>query len=207
MNLKEAPIGSRVERKKEETKKKIITIAMELFKEQGLEATTMEQIAKEVDIAKGTLYNYFTVKEAIINEYIQRTFKEKNAGRILQLQKLPDTRTRMILIIKKLVEGIQEHKEIFEKFLVYRMQSMVSFHQDESDKSGIGLLAAEIIELGQESAEIRNDLSLEILIDLFEFIFIEVVKLFYMEPEKFNADEVIERYVDLFINGTKYETK
>lgn len=203
----EIPSGSRIERKKEETKKKIITVAIKLFKEQGLEETTMEQIAKEVDIAKGTLYNYFPVKEAIISEYIQRSFREKNSERILQMQEMPDTRSCMKLIISKLIEGIQEQKEIFEKFLVYRMQNMVSFHQDESVKSGIHLLITEIIELGQKSSEIRNDLPVYVLIDLFEFVFIEVVKQFYMEPEKFYADEVIDRCVDLFINGVKPQAK
>lgn len=37
----------------------ILSVAMRLFKEQGVNATSMEQIAQEVDIAEGTLYNYF----------------------------------------------------------------------------------------------------------------------------------------------------
>ncbi|PKM78155.1 MAG: TetR/AcrR family transcriptional regulator [Firmicutes bacterium HGW-Firmicutes-15] len=205
MNSKEVPSGSRVERKKEETKQKIITIAMELFKEHGVDATTMEQIAREVDIAKGTLYNYFPVKEAIISEYIQLTFKEKNPERILQFSKLPDTRSRMILILSTLMEGVQEQKEIFEKYLVYQIQNMISVHRDAGMKSGIRLLAREIIVLGQKDGEIRSDLPLDILVALFEFAFVEVAQDFYLKPETFNASETIESCVDLFINGAKHE--
>ncbi|MEN6350637.1 MAG: TetR/AcrR family transcriptional regulator, partial [Syntrophomonas sp.] len=86
--------GNRVERKKEETRQKIINVAMGLFRKQGVDGTTMEQIAREVDIAKGTLYNYFPFKEAIINEFIQHSFKEKHAERITQYRSMPDTRTR-----------------------------------------------------------------------------------------------------------------
>ena len=68
------PPVSRIERKKEETRLKIIAVAMSLFKAHGFDVTTMERIAAEVDIAKGTLYNYFPVKEAIVSEYIRRTF-------------------------------------------------------------------------------------------------------------------------------------
>lgn len=206
MNHKKISSGSRLERKKEGTKKKIIAVAMNLFKEQGFNATTMEQIAKEADIAKGTLYNYFSVKEAIIDEYIKRSFAKKNAERILEFRKLPDTRSRLVLFFSELVQGVQAQKEIFEKYLIYRMQLMLSFHQDDSEKSGFCLAANEIIALGQKSAEIRSDLPLHVMVELFEFAFIEAVKQFYIEPKKFNAREVIERYVDLCINGIKQVT-
>ncbi len=62
MEPKETIRESRVERKKEETKQKIVSVAIALFQQKGFDDTAMEQIAEEVDIAKGTLYNYFPVK-------------------------------------------------------------------------------------------------------------------------------------------------
>lgn len=207
MYSKEAPNVSRVARKKEETKQRIITTAINLFKGQGVDATTMEQIAREVDIAKGTLYNYFPVKEAIISEYIQRSFKEKNLERITQLSKLHDTRSRMVLILTALIEGVQTQPEIFEKYLVYQIQNMISIRRDAGFKSGMRLLAQEIIGLGQKSGEIRSDLPLDILVALFEFAFIEVAQEFYMQPDSFNARNTIDSCVDLFIYGAKHEEK
>ncbi|MGE5544794.1 MAG: TetR/AcrR family transcriptional regulator, partial [Bacillota bacterium] len=126
MDLNQAAGGSRVERKKEETRQKIIAAAMDLFKKQGVDATTMEQIAAEADVAKGTLYNHFPAKEAIISAYMQRSFREKKSTRIEHFRKMPDTRSRMILLIEELVDGVLEYRDIFEKYLVYRMQTMVS---------------------------------------------------------------------------------
>jgi AcrR family transcriptional regulator len=201
MTIKATSGKTRMERKKAEMKRKIITVAMTLFKTQGVDATTMEQIAGEVDIAKGTLYNYFPVKEAIIDEYIKQAFRDKNADRVRPLEKLPDTHTRMTAIFCELIGGVQSQKDIFEKYVIYRMQSMVSFHQEDSEKSGFYLVATEIIRLGQKSGEIRDDLPLYILVELFEFAFIEVVKQCYLEPETFNAQEAIERCIDLCIHG------
>jgi AcrR family transcriptional regulator len=192
---------------KEKTKQEIIAAAMQLFKEHGFDATTMEQIAREADIAKGTLYNYFPVKEAIIDEHIKRSFGGKNSDRILRLRKIPDTRSRVMLIFGELIEGVRAQKEIFEKYIIYRMRNMVSFHLDESVKSGFHLLVAEIISLGQKNAEIRNDLPSYILEDLLEFAFVEMVKQFYIESENSRAGEVMKRCVDLFINGARLETK
>lgn len=195
--------GSRVERKKEETKQKIVNVAMDLFKRQGVDTTTMEQIAATADIAKGTLYNYFPVKEAIISEYIQRSFHEQYSERIMQFSRLPGTRSRMVYILGILIEGIQEQKEIFEKYLVFQIKNMISLYRNAGIKSGIKFLAQEIIVLGQNSGEIRRDLPLDILVALFEFTFVEVAQEFYMKPETFRALETIEHCVDLFMNGAQ----
>lgn len=207
MSPKDLSVISRAERKKEETKNKIITVAIKLFKEQGVEATTMEQIAEEVDIAKGTLYNYFSSKEAIISEFIRQSFEVENPKTILELEKLPNTRIRMLTIMKLLIEGVSQYRDIFERFMVYRMQSMISLQNDEKERSGIANLAETIITLGQKDNEIRSDLPTGFIIDLFEFIFTETVKQYYLKPDEININKVIEQCVDLFINGVKNETR
>jgi AcrR family transcriptional regulator len=203
MSSKETAGGSRMERKKEETKQKIIRAAMKLFKERGLDATTMEQIAEDVDIAKGTLYNYFPVKEAILDEYIQRSFRENSSERIQRLQEMPDTRSRSVFILCELMAGVQAQKDIFEKYFIYRIQQMIALRQDESARSGFSSLGTAVIALGQQSAEIRDDLPFDLLEALFEFVFIEVAQRFYKQPETFNARETIEQCVDLFMNGVQ----
>lgn len=204
---KQEQMLSRIDRKKIETRKKIINTTIGLLRSNGFEATTMEQIAKEADIAKGTLYNYYSVKEAIISDYIKQTFQTKNVQRLSQLKTLTNTRSRMVYIISNLMDGVKLHKEMFEKYLVYQMKQMVSFEKSEDERSGIVTPIVAIIELGQQEGEIRYDLPVIMLIEFFQFIFIEVVKQYYMNPEEFKQNEIIERSVDLFINGVKPLTK
>lgn len=201
MAFKNLPAESRTERKKEDTRQRIISAALKLFKKYGFTSATMEQIAQEADIAKGTLYNYFPVKEAILSEFIKRSFSNKNPDRLKQLQSLPDTRSRMISIITELMEGVRSQKEIFEKFLIYRVQNILSLDKKDSERSGIELLAEEIVNLGQKSGEIRSDLPKGIILDFFEFVFIEVVKQFYLDPEHFRDKETIELCSDLYLNA------
>lgn len=195
--------ASRVARKKEETLGKIITAAIQLFHQVGVQTVTMEQIAQSADIAKGTLYNYFPSKEAIITAFLQRTFQERNPDRVAQLRQLPDTRSRMIHVLSLLVAGVQAQKEIFEVFWVYRMKQVISFAPVEGEQSGLYQLVHEIIDLGQQGGDLRTDLPDDLLEDLFEFTFIEAVKPLYLEPDSFNASESIERCTDLFLNGAK----
>jgi len=49
-------------------KQRIIITMLELVVEQGVHATPMSQVAKEANVAVGTIYHYFTNKEKIIEE-------------------------------------------------------------------------------------------------------------------------------------------
>jgi AcrR family transcriptional regulator len=51
---------------KEATRERIEAAALELFRTRGFEATTTRDIAREAEIAVGTLFNYFIAKEAIV---------------------------------------------------------------------------------------------------------------------------------------------
>ena len=59
--------GLNVKRKvrKENTRKKVFKAALELFANEGFEKTTIEDITKKADVAKGTFYNFFSKKEDV----------------------------------------------------------------------------------------------------------------------------------------------
>jgi len=196
-------IETRTQRKKENTRELIISTALKLFTEFGIDETTMEQIAETADIAKGTLYNYYPVKEAIICDYLIRQSLEKNRERIQRPGALPDTRTRMLISIKEMMEGVKAQAELFERYFVYRIQQMLSLKRDRRTEKGLFLLESEVIRLGQESGELRTDIPLVVLQGFFEFIFIEVAQQYYQNPVEFDADRIIPDCVDLFLNGTK----
>lgn len=57
---------SRRERKKEETRHRIFHAAIDLFREKGFESTTVDEITERADVAKGTFFNYFHRKDAVL---------------------------------------------------------------------------------------------------------------------------------------------
>ena len=61
---------TRRDRKRQQTLDHIARTGYALFQAYGFDAVTMEQIAAEADIAKGTLYKYFPVKEAVLSHWI-----------------------------------------------------------------------------------------------------------------------------------------
>lgn len=57
---------NRRQRKKEQTKENIYKAALELFLAKGYDQTTIEDITEKADVAKGTFFNHFPSKDAIL---------------------------------------------------------------------------------------------------------------------------------------------
>ena len=60
-----------------QTQRHIFECALELFRENGFDATTMQQIAERADVAKSAAYYYFPGKEAIIQAYYEAVQSEQ----------------------------------------------------------------------------------------------------------------------------------
>ena len=56
-------------------KEQILNAALKVFKANELEKATMDEIAKEADFGKATLYYYFSSKEEIFIEILNRGWK------------------------------------------------------------------------------------------------------------------------------------
>ncbi len=199
--MDEQSTPGRMERRREETRQKVISAALELIADLGYEAVTMEQIAEKADIAKGTLYNYYPVKDAIIADHIDRLSMLRNAERIHRLRQLPDTRARVTLSLSELVEAVCAQSLLFEKYFTYRVQQMISLDRRSSRVAGLHALERAIIEMGQQSGEIRSDVEPALLEALFEFTFIEVAQAYYQNPSGFDAEKTVNQCADLFLRG------
>lgn len=57
-----------------ETKKKILTVCVRLFLEQGYKETTVSQIVGESGVARGSYLNLFPTKETILMELVETMF-------------------------------------------------------------------------------------------------------------------------------------
>jgi len=69
MNDSESGSALRKTRKADETRSRILEVALELFRQRGFEETTMRDIASACGIALGATYYYFGSKEAIVLAY------------------------------------------------------------------------------------------------------------------------------------------
>ena len=64
--------------KAEDTRRRILAAALDLFQERGFGETTMRDIARKADVATGAAYYYFPCKEAIVMAFYWQTHEEMN---------------------------------------------------------------------------------------------------------------------------------
>lgn len=65
--VKSAPVTT----KGEQTRELIFKTALELFRDQGFDSSTMQEIAARAEVAKGAAYYYFPSKDAIVQAYYE----------------------------------------------------------------------------------------------------------------------------------------
>ncbi|MBC7998214.1 MAG: TetR/AcrR family transcriptional regulator [Leptolyngbya sp.] len=78
-------MNSRRDKKKTERKHQILDAASSLFKEKGYDQTSVDDIAKQADIARGTVFYNFESKEEIVFALRFRSVDEAKARALAQL--------------------------------------------------------------------------------------------------------------------------
>jgi len=149
---------TRRERKKEETRRRILEAAFRLFAEQGFENTTIVQITGAADIGKGTFYNYFPSKEALLNDFMDELSCRRGQKIWSRVLKCQDTRQRLLVSFESIASWLEEYPELVRVYMMDRM-NMIMKNSASYKPSHLELYMEEIIKMGQEDGDIRDDLA------------------------------------------------
>ena len=71
--------SSRVARRRDRRKAEIVRTATELLSEQGYQGMSLEDVAEQTDIAKATLYHYFSGKDELVAAVLEALAVDVNA--------------------------------------------------------------------------------------------------------------------------------
>src|ERR1035438_7205221 len=62
--------------KAEETGRRILDSALELFRQEGFDTATMRDVARKAGVATGAAYYYYPSKDAIVMDFYRRACEE-----------------------------------------------------------------------------------------------------------------------------------
>lgn len=71
--------ANRTDRRRAETRRRLLAAARELFAEQGVGATRTGEITERADVAAGSLYNHFADKDEIVEALLREIAEEQGA--------------------------------------------------------------------------------------------------------------------------------
>jgi len=98
--------------KAEETRERIVDAALELFRKQGFDETTMRDIAAEAGVATGAAYYYFRSKEELVMAFYMRTAEEARTLLPPAIARSSDLRKRLRAIIDLELSQFAEHRRL-----------------------------------------------------------------------------------------------
>lgn len=157
---------NRRERKKLLVKKTISDIALKLFFEKGFTETTVAEIMEEADLGTGTFYNYFQSKEDILKHCLSEKISEtKSALEAIQQAPLKSSQ-KLTEILLSVGKAFEENRPLIRMYL--------GFHRDNHNAKGqpphgpvFNQILTGVIREGQGNEEFREDIPVEIIIEMF----------------------------------------
>lgn len=145
-------------RKTAETRERIFRAAIELFAVRGISQVTVEQITDHADVGKGTFFNYFLNKEAVLNYFggnqVERLQEAFGRG---EIQGTP--RERLEQLLDLLACHPSWTKELARGLFIASLSHAHTNQLDERSVWHIHGIVAEIIREGQECGDFRTDIS------------------------------------------------
>lgn len=133
MKNNDSKVESHIAQKKRKKRERIISAAIKLLSEKGYAKTKVKDIAKEAEVADGTVYTYFSSKE----DLMMKALTESLHNKLIEVKQItaeePDVRAKILkffdihaivftqhpYIAKFLIEDIRQIKEYYLKYPNY----------------------------------------------------------------------------------------
>lgn len=209
-------IAERKEREKEQRRQAIIAAAEQVFFSKGFDESTMDDVAVQAELSKGTLYLYFNSKielhweimkkgMAILSEMILKSIST-DANALDNLRKMGEVFYRFA----------SEEPMYFNSMMFFEGKDLelLHFEQKELDSSfqtsPIKILY-EVIESGIVDGSVRNDFSVPAMANTLWAQTLGVLQVIRNKREVFelfqlSGQEVMQCHYELVLNGVKNKT-
>ncbi|HEY0685292.1 MAG TPA: TetR/AcrR family transcriptional regulator [Steroidobacter sp.] len=193
---------SRRVRKRLEKLDHIARTGFGLFEAHGYDAVTMEQLAAEADVAKGTLYSHFPVKEAVLAHWIHMQL-EHDLARLLPMSQADNNFKRgMRRLLDASATWHQKHREYLLPYLRYRFLSVGQPEPEENDaRADLVRAFMSLIEAAQRSGELRDSQPAARLALFFHFLYLAALMRWLMTP-KAKLREEFAAALEVFLKGS-----
>ncbi|MFC2030691.1 TetR/AcrR family transcriptional regulator [Chloroflexota bacterium] len=190
---------SRRERKKLETRERLLQSAVTLFREKGYTATAVEEITDEADVAKGTFFNYFPSKEALLGELVVWQVEQLRAELEASRETVPSPVGRIKLLVRKMHTQTIHDMRLVRRTFASRLSSPTPPpHRSRHRLFG---LFTDLVSEAQACGEIRGDVEAELVSDLLHMSYFRRMVACYKGDGDPPPVDRFEQIIDLLLEG------
>jgi len=209
-------IPERKEREREQRRNDIIDAAENIFFTNGMDHSTMDDVAEEAELSKGTLYLYFKSKEDI-----QFAIFMRGSGILLNMMKerLSEHKSgyeNLLELAEISVEFSGRYKEYFQFFLFFQSSNMenMNIQQEQLEKYLIEqsplAMVNDCVKKGIEDGSLRSDIPQDIFAATLWSQLLGVLIVINYKSNVYNmfgidTGDVVKTHLELVSNGGKGE--
>jgi AcrR family transcriptional regulator len=95
----------------------LLRAAMRVFGDRGFDCATMEEIAHEADVAKGTTYLYYRSKQSIYDQSLSRGLTELDAQTREAIDRAPDLHAAIPAFVTARARYFLDHRDFFRMYV------------------------------------------------------------------------------------------
>ncbi|TFU27297.1 TetR/AcrR family transcriptional regulator [Thermus tengchongensis] len=189
------------EYQKKRRRERIFQAAMALFRQQGFRETTATDIAKAAHVSRGTFFNYYPYKEAVLLEYGSLLLADLRGEVRRRLAQGEDPLALLRYLFGRLAAFTQAEKDLLLP-LLYELLNPDPIRAKAAFMAlPLGDLIAEVLKPLRDKGVVRQDLSLErmgrTLADLY---FLAALRWAAYTPNRDFGEEV-EKSLSLALEG------
>lgn len=162
---------SRRERKKLQSRNKILEAAVSLFHQKGYQATAIADIMNEADLGIGTFYNYFASKEDVLLYLLDKMALDISDKQVKMREQNLSYREMLFSMMMSVTRLIQENRFVLPLCLSVGGDSSRAGNGGHRNPPIFMKMFLQLIIEGQERGEFRNDVSSMVVAEMLHSIF------------------------------------
>ena len=188
------------EKKKIETRNKIFEVSGRLFKENGIENTTIDEIVKKAGIGKGTFFNYFPSKTALLLYFAQQK-EELTYNQIKnEMIKSISTREKIKNILVFVAKTNEKDKELTKMFVFEYLRHYGS-GQNERRSRGLSNILHGLIEDGIKKEDVKSTIDSKKAAQIISAIYFHSMVEWLWSQIDYSFSDDISGKIDLVFDG------
>jgi AcrR family transcriptional regulator len=144
------------ETQKKNRREEILLAAIDLFTKKGFDLTTVEDITRAANIAKGTFYNFFPKKEDVLLYFLDKEISKSSDEIQLKMPLMPTISEKIELLIATYIKYIFPNKEFSSVLIKERVANLGT----GSNRNELNLMRqlSGLFDEAKERGEIRGDI-------------------------------------------------
>ena len=188
------------ERKKIKTKNRIFEVAGRLFKEKGFESTTIDEITTEAEIGKGTFFNYFPTKTALLREFGKERDEFVRNLVMEELGKNIPIKEKIKNILVCAAKSNENDKELTKVFVIEYLRN---YGNEERTTIRLKHLLEVLLENGAKNGEVKNGIEVKMAAENLTAIYFHSLMEWLWSDGRHLFSEDISKKIDLVFDGIK----